>query len=147
MSISQHDASYGGTVSVPLPEPSGVTTLLQLMPQLKGTISSSWQVGSGMRRAGSKVYAAQWQRLDVKYSSLGNDRSVLPNQVSLLNIFSARASRGDSNVAEVSVEDVEKAPLVADDEPADETYEAEFNDDYWQRFLEEFEQMKEDDED
>ena len=117
------------------------------MPQLKGTISSSWQVGSGMRRAGKKVYAAQWQRLDVKYSSLGNDRTVLPNQVSLLNIFSARASRGDSNVAEVSVEGVEKAPLLAGDEPADETYNAEFNDDYWRRFLEEFEKMKEDDED
>ena len=147
MSIFQQDSGYGGTVSVPLPEPSGVTALFQLMPQLKGKISSSWQMGSGMHRAGRKVYAAQWQRLDVKYSSLRNDRSVLPNQVNLLNIFSTRASRGDSNVAEMSVEDVQTAPLLGADEAADETYKAEFNDDYWRRFLEEFEDIKEDDED
>ena len=100
-----------------------------------------------MRKPGSKVYAAQWQRLDVKYSSLGDGKNVLPNQVNLLNIFSARASRGDSNVAEVSVEDVKTAPLLADDQSADEAYNAEFNDDYWRRFLEEFEKAKEDAED
>ena len=143
MSISQRDSTYGGTMSVPFPDPSGVTALLQLMPQLKGKIDSSWQAGSGMRRPGNKVYAAQWQRLDVKFSSLGDDRNVLPNQVKLLNIFSARASRGDSNVAEVSVEDVDIASLLAGDGPASGIYEAEFDDDYWRRFLEEYENAKE----
>ena len=147
MSISQNDSSYGGTVNVPLPDPSGVTALLQLMPQLKGKVTSSWQVGSGMRLPGNKVYAAQWQRLDVKYSSFGDGRNVLPNQVNLLNIFSARASRGDSNVAEVSVADVMKVPPLAGDEPTDEASKAEFNDDYWRRFLEEFDNAKEDAED
>ncbi|KAI4251715.1 MAG: hypothetical protein LQ352_004687 [Teloschistes flavicans] len=147
MSIVQHDSSYGGTVNVPLPDPSGVTALLQLMPQLRGKVTSSWQAGSGMRRLGNKVYAAQWQRLDVKYSSLGDDKNVLPNGVNLLNIFSARTSRGDSNVAEVSVEDAKTAPSLVGDKSADETYKTEFDDDYWRRFLQEFEKVKEDAED
>ena len=143
VSISQRDSSYNGTVSVPLPDPSGVTALLQIIPQLKGQIASNWQVSSGMRRLGSKVYAAQWQRLNVRYSSL-DDGDVLPNQVNLLNIFSARASRGDLRVAEVSVENVKAAPVLADEEPADEAYEAEFNEDYWQRFWEELEDVNAD---
>lgn len=147
MSISQRDSSYGGTVSVPLPDPSGMTALMQLMPQLKGETTSSWQLGSGMRKLGNKVYAAQWQRLNVKYSTVGDGRDVLPNQVNLLNIFSARASRGDADVAEVSVEDVKTAPVLPGDESTDEAYKSEFNDDYWRRFLEEFEKVKEDTED
>lgn len=54
---------------------------------------------------------------------------------------------GDANVAEVSLEDVKTAPVLPGDESADEAYESEFNDDYWRRFLEEFEKVKEDTED
>ena len=130
LSIAQRDSSFSTTASLPLPDPSGITTLLQLMPQLKGEITSGRHVGSGMRKLGQKVYAAQWQRLNVKYSSVRNGQEILPNQINLLNVFSARASRGDSNAAEVSVEGTKMQPSPTLP-MTDEAYNAEFNDDYW----------------
>ena len=128
LSIFQRTHGYGGPIGVPLPDPSGVTALLRTMPQLRGRITSR------VYKPGTKVYAAQWQCLNVTFPSPEQCKVRLPNHIRLAHNFSERASRRDYSMAEVSVE-------VPTAEPVTHAYRDEFDDNYWRQFLEDKEDV------
>ncbi len=154
LTSSERDKSYGGTASIPLPDPSSVTALLQIMPQLSAHKSSNRKLACSAQIIGTRIYPAQFQRLDVRYLATEDGRDPLPNQINLLNIFSAQEHRGESQVAEISVQaglrDSEAQENEGDeardegqeDEGDEATYEKEFNEDYWKAFNEQLDEVK-----
>ena len=105
-----------------------MTALLRAKPQLKGRITSR------VYKPGNKIYAAQWQRVNVAFPPSEQCKLRLPNLVRLAHVFSERALCGNSTMAEVSVE----APTA---EPVADTYRDEFDDNYWRQFLEDKEDI------
>ncbi|MCJ1307160.1 hypothetical protein MMC25_000806 [Agyrium rufum] len=143
VSSSERGRSAGGMASVPIPDPSGITALLEIMPQLSMHIESNRKLEGGAQILGTKIYAAQYQQLDVKYIAIEDGRNTLPNQVNLLNIFSAQEHRGEAQVAEICIA-VEPSGEESDEVDAtnDSIYDAEFDDGYWEAFKTELVEVK-----
>ena len=116
--------------TVPIPEPTGVAQLLDLSAGLRLKNSSGNAIQLGSQILGEHVWAAQFQRLDVRYTAVDATSTALMNQVPLLNIFSVQQYRGEDQVGELSV----SKEFAASDQPWPEEEAECFNSDYWDAF-------------
>jgi hypothetical protein len=122
----------------------GISTLLQINPGARIETSSGHEVQAGNQVFGTKVWAAQFERLDVKYITRRTGEPILLGEVSLLNIHSSstyRSTEHDSVIvtaAEHSDKDeAECASLSTDPQ------NAALDESYWMEFLQELELVKE----
>ena len=80
--------------AVPLPEPTQLTSLLQLNIGSKVKLGRNAVVARGTQIMGKKVWAAQWQRLDAKYMSVAKWRDDMGvKRLKLLPLFSTQTVR------------------------------------------------------
>ena len=131
LNIFQTGSGFGGAITAPLPDPSGIAAALQLNPNLKWKTDSGMVVGGGSTFVGDRVWAAQYHRVGAKYTDIRDGVELSLTQVKLLEVFDMRATRGESSAVEMEMED---SPSSADEEHA--TLD-EFDEKYWQKFSEE----------
>lgn len=107
---------------------------------------------AGVQILGSKVWAAQWQRVDAKYVAVKNCHDTLPNELKLLDIVSLQTVRGsEALIAEVDL-DIGSGIATQDDdeEKVEEQQEEETaagkieDDEYWREFEREVEKIEDD---
>ena len=119
---------------MPLPDPTGVAQLLGLKAGLKAGLRLETKHGHviqlGSQILGERVWAAQFQRLDVHYRAVDATSTALPNQVPELNIFSVQHYRGEDQVGELSVSE----ELAGSDQPLAEEEAKCFDADFWEAF-------------
>ena len=109
VTFSTHGQSSSGGfgASVPLPEPTGLASLLQLNIGSKAKFGHNAVVQRGTQISGKKVWAALWQQVDARFMSVGKwEEQMGGRQLKLLDIYSSqtvRASKGEQAVAEVAL--------------------------------------------
>ena len=131
--------------AVPLPEPTQLTSLLQLNIGSKVKLGRNAVVARGTQIMGKKVWAAQWQRVDAKYMSVAkwkDDMGV--KRLKLLPLFSTQtvraAPREEQATAEVTLTGDEETGLeeITDEDP---------NEEYWGLLDREVQKVEDDYED
>lgn len=123
-------SSLGGfSTSVPLPEPTGLASLLQLKIGSNAKFGQDAVVQRGTQISGKKVWAALWQQIGAKYTSVGGwEENMGVRQLKLLDVYSwqtVRAEKKEQAVAEVTLSDngdVETAEAIGPD-PGNEYWE------------------------
>ena len=130
VTFSTHGSSSENTMgaAVPLPEPTQLTSLLQLNIGSKVKLGRNAVVARGTQIMGKKVWAAQWQRVDAKYMSVAkwkDDMGV--KRLKLLPLFSTQTVRAapveEQAAAEVTLSgDEETGPEGNTDEDPNEEY-------------------------
>lgn len=140
LSLTSQTATESVQVSVPMPDPTTVSQLLQLQPGLKIKLTDEVILQASSRNVGEKVYAAQFQRLDVDYFGSSDIPETLPNQVNLLNVFSIGAHRGESDACTLSVTG-ETAPVEPEKVSEEDAEVSEST--YWTIFEEEVKKCEE----
>lgn len=115
------DASQSMIAAVPA-DPTGISQVLGLNPGAKFHLKNGIAFEVESRFPEEKVWAAQYQRLDVRYMKIDSATAAKPGQVKLLNVFSSQETRGESDAAELTVADVhvpveEGESYVTSDEP------------------------------
>lgn len=126
----------GAEVNMPIPDPAGFAELLQLKAKAQYTTKSGRVFEHGMQIADRKVWAASFQRLNVEYMYFRQGMKVLPNQISLLNVFSA--ARGDEDAAQIKV----LGEFDATDDFGKKNIDSAFDDQYWSVFLDKAEKIE-----
>lgn len=128
--------------AVPLPEPTQLTSLLQLNIGSKVKLGRNAVVARGTQINGKKVWAAQWQRVDAKYMSVAkwkDDMGV--KRLKLLPLFSTQtvraAPREEQAAAEVTLAGDEET------EPEGDTHETP-SEEYWGLFDREVQKVEDD---
>ena len=143
VTFSTHGQSSSGGfgASVPLPEPTGLASLLQLNIGSKAKFGHNAVVQRGTQISGKKVWAALWQQVDARFMSVGKwEEQMGGRQLKLLDIYSSqtvRASKGEQAVAEVALsggEDVRTGQSTGQD-PGKE---------YWELFEKEVTNVEDD---
>lgn len=138
LSVSKKASDFGATAAIPIPEPTGLATLLGLTISGKAQISSGATITAGAKILGKRVWAAQWQRVDAKYISLEKwNRGDHPNHLKLLSIISLQAKAGPLDKVEVA-----EVTLV-DGEHLDEGKPSQLDEDYWKVFDKEIKDIEE----
>ena len=101
--------------------------------EVKLQTSSGDLLQIGAQILGEKVWAAQFQRLDVEYTTIGAKATPLPNQVPLLEVYSKQTQRSDErDVAGITVTDIVPSTT---NRAADSTQKGEtLDNDYWLEF-------------
>ena len=102
--------------------------MLQLNPNAHWKTSSGLTVDGGSSFLGDRVWAAQYHRVGAKYVDIRDGVQLHSKQLKLLNVFDMKASRGESNAAELDVEDppdLDEGEEVSYHQPGD---------DYWEKF-------------
>jgi hypothetical protein len=123
---------------IPIPDPTGFAELLQAKGKARYATKSGRVFEHGMQIADRKVWAASFQRLGVEYMHLKQGMEVLPNQISLLDVFSTARGPEDENAAQVRVSD-------EFDTTADfgrQNIDSAFDDEYWTTFLDKVEKIE-----
>lgn len=95
-SRSSNDSMSG---KAPVPEPTGLATLLGISPGASISVGSSYTVQAYTQILGRKVWAAQWARVKARYCHVDMASATTQldlNQLKLLDIFSTGTSRGES---------------------------------------------------
>ncbi|MCJ1377614.1 hypothetical protein MMC17_000709 [Xylographa soralifera] len=124
LSISGKSSGLGGSITTPLPDPSGIAAMLQLNPNAHWKMSSGLTIGGGSTFLGERVWAAQYHRVGAKYVDIRDGVPLHSKQLKLLNVFDIKASRGESTAAELDLE----GPLDLDGE--EETSSDQCDDEY-----------------
>ncbi|MCJ1437294.1 hypothetical protein MMC27_006680 [Xylographa pallens] len=137
LSVSGKSSGHGGSITTPLPDPSGIAAVLQLNPNARWKTSSGLTVDGGSTFLGDRVWAAQYHRVGAKYVDIRDGVQLHSKQLKLLNVFDMKASRGESNAAELDVE----GPPDLDDE--EEVSYQQPGDGYWDKFGEELKDIEE----
>ncbi|MCJ1283429.1 hypothetical protein MMC26_002758 [Xylographa opegraphella] len=138
LSVSGKSSDLGGSITAPLPDPSGIAAMLQLNPNVHWKTSSGLTVGGGSTFLGDRVWAAQYHRVGAKYVDIQDGVQFQSRQLKLLNVFDMRTSRGESTATELQVEN---PPNLDDDE---KILSDQVEDGYWEKFGEEIRDIEED---
>ena len=136
LSVSGKSAGLGGSITAPLPDPSGIAAMLQLNPNAHWKTSSGLTVGGGSTFVGDRVWAAQYYRVGAKYVDISDGVQLHSKQLKLLNVFDMKASRGESTAAELELE----SPPTLDDEEESSCFQG--VDDYWDKFKKELKDIE-----
>ena len=136
LSIAGKTSALGGSVTVPLPDPSGIAAALQINPTAKWDTKDGITVGGGATFPDERVWAAQYHRVKAKYFDVRDGTELSLKQLKLLNVFDMRASRGEASAAEVDVEEI--AADLGEEEASEESYGSR----YWDKFAEELEDIE-----
>lgn len=131
LSIAGKSSALGGSVTVPLPDPSGIAAALQMNPNVKEDTKDDMTVSGGATFPGERVWAAQYHRVKAKYFDVRDGTEPSLKQMKLLNVFDMRASRGEASAAEVDIDEIVAGS--GEEEASEETYESK----YWDKFGEE----------
>ena len=135
LSVTGKSSALGGSVTVPLPDPSGIAAALQMNPNAKWDTKDGIAVAGGATFPGERVWAAQYHRVKAKYFNFRDGIDLSLKQLKLLNVFDMRATRGEASAAEVNVEEI------AVDNREEETSEELYGSKYWDKFAEELEDI------
>ncbi|KAH6720107.1 hypothetical protein BKA61DRAFT_594258 [Leptodontidium sp. MPI-SDFR-AT-0119] len=136
--VTTNTTSQNMALQIPVPDPSGVSALLQ--SNVGGSVSgiSSESLGTGVEIKQEKVWAAQWQRVRVKMTVKEKWEATLRNQVRLLETFSLTTVRGSTPALMY-----EAAQLSLDDGDGDlESMEENLDEEYWAEFGEELNELE-----
>lgn len=137
--VTRKSSKSGVNATVPIPEPTGLATLL-LQPGAKVELGSGTTISSRVQIMGMKVWAAQWQQVEAKFllAEDWKDKGEIANRLKLLDLVSLQVERGtaDTKYAEVDLNDEDVASVQGDGELLDE--------DYWAMFDREVERTEED---
>ncbi len=132
VTFSTHGSSSEGSfgAALPLPEPTQLTSLLQLNIGSKVKLGRNAVVARGTQISGKKVWAAQWQRVDAKYMTVAQWKDNLGlKMLKLLPIYSTQtvraAPRDEQAAAEVTLaSDVEtESDGNVDENPSEDYWE------------------------
>jgi hypothetical protein len=121
----------GAEVNMPIPDPTGFAELLQAKATARYATKSGRVFEHGMQIADRKVWAASFQRLDVEYMHFKQGLKVLPNQISLLDVFSAARGREDEDAAQIKVLDEFDTTV----DFGKQNIDSAFDDQYWITYL------------
>jgi len=121
----------GVEVNMPIPDPTGFAELLQVKGKARYATKSGRVFEHGMQIADRKVWAASVQRLGVEYMHFKHGMKVLPNQISLLDVFSTARGPEDENAAMIQVSNEFDTTV----DFGRQSIDSAFDDQYWATFL------------
>jgi hypothetical protein len=104
--IRSESSSADARVTVPIPEPSGITAMLGVKAGMKFKFGREQVIEAEAQILGRKVWAAQWTRVGARYFIKEDASTELsPKQLRLLDVWSVGTERGDNDpwVAELSL--------------------------------------------
>ena len=128
------------TASVPLPEPTGIASLLGLNPNVTYETRKSHIRREGTQIMGHRVWAAQFQRIGAKYVTVADGEEFPTSSIKLLSILSSQRVRGEGTAVTLMLED-EVANI---DEKGESENQGEAAPDYWKDFASELVELEED---
>jgi hypothetical protein len=126
--------------SVPLPDPTALTTLVGLNPSLHYEVGKNFVRREGTQILGRKVWAAQYQLIKAKYVTVAEGTELPVDRIKLLSILSTQKSRGEGNVIDLHLSDDFALEKLEED---DVQVEKEFTKDYWKDFETEVKELEE----
>jgi hypothetical protein len=134
--ISRNGTQRGVEVTIPIPEPTGLATIL-LQPGGNLKLGSGTVVSSRSQILGLKVWAAQWQQVEARFLLPGDwkDMDVVTNRLKLLDVMSLQVERGADNP--------QFAEVVLKQEDVEEPQES-LEEEYWELFDREVQRVEED---
>lgn len=137
--ISRNGTERGVEVTVPIPEPTGLTTLL-LKPGGSVNLGSGTTLSSRSQILGLKVWAAQWQQVEARFllAEEWKNTDVVANKLRLLDVMSLQVERGADHTqfVEVGLKQEDAEDLEEEKESLDE--------EYWEIFDREVQRLEED---
>ncbi|KAF7520895.1 hypothetical protein G7054_g12622 [Neopestalotiopsis clavispora] len=104
MTVVKSNAKTSGQIAAPVPDPIGVSALLDLKVGAQAQVNSDIAIQAGAVFEGERVWAAQWQQVKAKYFSKTQPKTSM--QIWLTNTVSVRTSRGQSSLAELELDDM-----------------------------------------
>ncbi|MCJ1385653.1 hypothetical protein MMC17_008776 [Xylographa soralifera] len=132
LDVFDSGSSFGVEGAAPIPEPSGIASLLQLSVGARAKIGSRNVAVASSKVLGKKVWAAQFQLVRAKYVTehKWNDASVhILRLVDVFSLETRRVANTKGNAAEVDLADA-----ILDDEDAEEGQIMSGNNAYWEEF-------------
>jgi hypothetical protein len=138
-SIRDKSSNTSYTGSIPLPEPTALTSLLGLNPSLHYEVGKSFIKKEGTQILGRKVWAAQYQRIKAKYYTVADGTESPVDTIKLLSILSTQKSRGEGEFIELNISDDFELEQSGDEVQEDQ----EFTEDYWKEFETDVEELTE----
>ncbi len=142
-----HGSSSEGTfrAALPLPEPTQLTSLLQLNIGSKVKLGRNTVVARGTQISGKKVWAAQWQRVDAKYMSVAKwEGNLGVKRLKLLPLYSSQTVRAAPSEEQAAAE----VTLASDEEmEPEENTDENPSEEYWELLDREVKKVEDDYED
>ena len=123
-------------MTIPL-DLSGITTAVQLSPNMRWTTESSWAVEAGNQFMGERICAEQYHRVGARYVYIKDGVQPSPKQLKLLHVLDLKTSRGESSAADLELDEI-----VDLTDEADKADEEEYGGAYWKKFEEELQDIK-----
>jgi hypothetical protein len=120
--------------AIPLPDVTMLSQLLQLNPEAHFKVGSRILKGTGTQIKGSRVWAAQYQKIHAPYVIMKQNEEFSFSRIRILSIFSAERGNGNAEAADLSVE---KNYAIEADEADD------LSEEYWEDFEGEVEKLDE----
>lgn len=94
--VSNTDSKTGGKAKIPIPDPSGTTTLFGLAVGASFHLENGSKLISGGKYPGVRIWAGKWKRVDAKYRVLLTtpwDAVELSTTLKLLDVLSTGNQR------------------------------------------------------
>jgi len=136
--VTTNTRSQNTALQIPVPDPSGMSTLLQLNVGGSASTASDVSFGTSVEIKEEKVWAAQWQKVKVKKVKIDKWEDALQNHIRLLETFSLATVREGRKI----VEECEVAQLDLDDSEQEvENADGHMDADDWKDFDEEVEEL------
>lgn len=145
--VSNTDSKKGGEAKIPIPDPSGMTTLLGLTVGASIKLENGSKLTTGAKYPGLRIWAAQWQKVEAKYKVISKwNAAELSNTLKLLDVVSTGNQRaGDQkDVVEVELASAESTGGSELVEDSDDNEMAKITDEYWAAFDRELKDMVDD---
>jgi hypothetical protein len=130
----RNSSMKGASGVIPLPEPSGMTTLLANMKVAAASAekTSRDMFATGDTLKAERVYAARWQRIKVKKFAVEDWNDLIYNQFKLEEKFSEAVVRGPKGdkAKEVIELEIDNNDIIDFNETDDDIFDEEF----WEEF-------------